>query len=147
MHILSSSSFQLNNICNNLDCILLRYKNVSKTDVRASWIQHPKRAPPKQTTTMEELFPPPPNIANYRYVSSHVKFKINELAGIISFHKICFTWHYMQLYIIIHVQCTCILCTVQCTYILCTVHVAIDKSGYCILKCPAVNNIFITDNN
>lgn len=43
MHILSSSSFQLNNICNNLDNILLRYKNVSKTDVSASWIQHPKR--------------------------------------------------------------------------------------------------------
>lgn len=80
MHILSSLSFQLNNICNNLDCILLRYKNVSKTDVRASWIQHPKRAPLKQTTKMEELFPPPPNIVNYRYVSSHVKFKINELA-------------------------------------------------------------------
>lgn len=41
------------------------YKNVSKTEVRASWIQLPKRAPPKQTTIMEELFPSPPNVANY----------------------------------------------------------------------------------
>lgn len=36
--------------CHHKASILLYgYKNVSKTDVRASWIQHPKRAPPKQT--------------------------------------------------------------------------------------------------
>jgi hypothetical protein len=48
--------------------LYLRYRNVSKTDVRASLIQHPKSAPPKTTQTMEELFPAPPKLANYRYM-------------------------------------------------------------------------------
>ncbi|XP_055997883.1 uncharacterized protein LOC125648452 [Ostrea edulis] len=47
--------------------LLYGYKNVSKTDVRASWIQHPKKTPPKKTTTMNELFPPSQKVANYRY--------------------------------------------------------------------------------
>ncbi|KAK3086773.1 hypothetical protein FSP39_000019 [Pinctada imbricata] len=46
--------------------LLYGYKNVSKTDIRASWIQHPKSRPPKKTMTMEELFPPPPKLATYR---------------------------------------------------------------------------------
>lgn len=46
---------------------------------------------------MEELFLFLLNIVNYRYVNvlSYVKFKINELVGIISFYKICFIWYYM----------------------------------------------------
>lgn len=87
---------------------------------------------------MEELFLFLLNIVNYRYVLSYVKFKINELVGIISFYKICFIWYYMQLYIIIYVQCICILCIE---------YVVIDKFGYCIFKCLVVNNIFIIDNN
>lgn len=43
-----------------------RYKNVSKTDVRQSWIKNPKSAPPRQTKTMEELFPAPDRFVNYR---------------------------------------------------------------------------------
>ncbi|XP_048741173.2 cell death abnormality protein 1-like [Ostrea edulis] len=38
----------------------LRYQHVSKTDARASWVQHPKSALPKTTKLMEELFPAPP---------------------------------------------------------------------------------------
>ncbi|XP_033730184.1 uncharacterized protein LOC117319499 [Pecten maximus] len=45
--------------------LLYGYKNVSKTDIRATWIQHPKSLPPKQRQTMEELFPAPPKLANY----------------------------------------------------------------------------------
>ncbi|XP_069110329.1 uncharacterized protein, partial [Argopecten irradians] len=45
--------------------LLYGYKNVSKTDVRASWVQHPKSAPPKKTLPMDELFPPQPKLANY----------------------------------------------------------------------------------
>lgn len=44
---------------------------------------------------MEELFLFLLNIVNYRYVLSYVKFKINELVGIISFYKMCFIWYYM----------------------------------------------------
>ncbi|XP_062592018.1 uncharacterized protein LOC134253512 [Saccostrea cucullata] len=47
--------------------LLYGYKNVSKTDVRESWIKHPKSGPPKKTMTMDELFPPTPKLANYRY--------------------------------------------------------------------------------
>lgn len=43
-----------------------RYKNVSKTDVRQSWIHNPNSAPPRQTKTMEELFPAPDRFVNYR---------------------------------------------------------------------------------
>lgn len=43
-----------------------RYKNASKTDVRQSWIKNPKSAPPRQTKTMEELFPAPDRFVNYR---------------------------------------------------------------------------------
>ncbi|XP_061174798.1 uncharacterized protein LOC133183939 [Saccostrea echinata] len=38
--------------------LLYGYKKASKTDVKCSWIKHPKSAQPKVTTTMEELFPP-----------------------------------------------------------------------------------------
>ena len=43
-----------------------RYKNVSKTDERQIWIKHPKSAPPRQTQTMEDLFPAPDRFINYR---------------------------------------------------------------------------------
>ncbi|KAK7939877.1 hypothetical protein WMY93_003203 [Mugilogobius chulae] len=45
--------------------LLFGFKNVSKTDIKASWIQRPKSAPPTQTLTMDELFPTPPKLANY----------------------------------------------------------------------------------
>uniref|UniRef100_K1S0V7 Uncharacterized protein n=1 Tax=Magallana gigas TaxID=29159 RepID=K1S0V7_MAGGI len=31
------------------------YKKASKTDIKCSWIKHPKSAPPKRTVTMQEL--------------------------------------------------------------------------------------------
>ena len=46
----------------NVNKILNRYKNVTKTDMKASWIQQPKSAPPKKITMMEEVFQPPPKI-------------------------------------------------------------------------------------
>ena len=46
--------------------IICRYKNVEKTDVRQSWIKHPKSAPKKAVSTMEELFPAPEKYRNYR---------------------------------------------------------------------------------
>lgn len=48
-----------------------RYKNVSKTDVRQSWIKNPKSAPPRQTKTMEELFPAPDRFVNYRLANNN----------------------------------------------------------------------------
>lgn len=45
--------------------LLYGYKHVSKTDVRASWIKHPKSGPPMKTMTMEDLFPPPAKLTNY----------------------------------------------------------------------------------
>eukprot|EP00105_Crassostrea_gigas_P016165 XP_011433448.1 PREDICTED: uncharacterized protein LOC105332515 [Crassostrea gigas] len=54
--------------CHHKASILLYgYKNVSKTDVRQSWIKNPKSAPPRQTKTMEELFPAPDRFVNYSY--------------------------------------------------------------------------------
>ncbi|XP_061169341.1 uncharacterized protein LOC133178631 [Saccostrea echinata] len=38
--------------------LLFGYKRASKTDVRCSWIKHPKSAPPKAITTMGEMYPP-----------------------------------------------------------------------------------------
>ncbi|XP_065944621.1 uncharacterized protein [Magallana gigas] len=38
--------------------LLYGYKKASKTDIKCSWLKHPKSAQPKVTTTMEELFPP-----------------------------------------------------------------------------------------
>ncbi|XP_065922660.1 uncharacterized protein [Magallana gigas] len=38
--------------------LLFGYKRASKTDVKCSWIKHPKSAPPKSTTTMAEMYPP-----------------------------------------------------------------------------------------
>lgn len=53
--------------CHHKASILLYgYKNVSKTDVRQSWIKHPKSARPRQTQTMENLFPAPDRFINYR---------------------------------------------------------------------------------
>lgn len=37
--------------------LLFGFKNASKTDVKCSWLKHPKSAPPKQTSTIDELFP------------------------------------------------------------------------------------------
>uniref|UniRef100_A0A8W8KII9 Uncharacterized protein n=1 Tax=Magallana gigas TaxID=29159 RepID=A0A8W8KII9_MAGGI len=54
--------------CHHKASILLYgYKNVSKTDVRQSWIKHPKSAPPRQTQTMEDLFPAPDRFINYSH--------------------------------------------------------------------------------
>jgi len=33
------------------------YKNVSKTDVKCSWLKHPKSAQPKTTQTVADLYP------------------------------------------------------------------------------------------
>ncbi|XP_062613222.1 uncharacterized protein LOC134274994 isoform X1 [Saccostrea cucullata] len=38
--------------------LLFGYKRASKTDIKCSWLKHPKSAPPKTTKTMEELYPP-----------------------------------------------------------------------------------------
>lgn len=38
--------------------LLFGYKRASKTDVKCSWLKHPKSAPPKTTVTMGELYPP-----------------------------------------------------------------------------------------
>ncbi|KAL4234362.1 hypothetical protein ACF0H5_006009 [Mactra antiquata] len=37
--------------------LLFGYKRASKTDVKCSWMKHPKSAPPKTTVTMSELYP------------------------------------------------------------------------------------------
>ncbi|XP_060085906.1 uncharacterized protein LOC132565252 [Ylistrum balloti] len=37
---------------------LYGYKRASITDVKCSWMKHPKSAPPKTTLTMSELYPP-----------------------------------------------------------------------------------------
>lgn len=37
--------------------LLFGYKKASKTDIKCSWIKHPKSAPPKRTVTMQELYP------------------------------------------------------------------------------------------
>ena len=42
------------------------YKNVSKTSVKQSWVKNPKSAPPKETLTMDELFPGSEEFRNYR---------------------------------------------------------------------------------
>lgn len=44
---------------------------MSKTDVRQSWIKNPKSAPPRQTKTMEELFPAPDRFVNYRLANNN----------------------------------------------------------------------------
>uniref|UniRef100_K1QHU7 Uncharacterized protein n=1 Tax=Magallana gigas TaxID=29159 RepID=K1QHU7_MAGGI len=38
--------------------LLFGYKRASKTDVKCSWLKHPKSAPPKSTVTMSDLYPP-----------------------------------------------------------------------------------------
>ncbi|XP_061185798.1 uncharacterized protein LOC133193900 [Saccostrea echinata] len=50
--------------------LLYGYKNVSKTDVRQSWVKNPKSVPPRQTKTMEDLFPAADRFVNYRLASS-----------------------------------------------------------------------------
>lgn len=45
-------------------CICYSYKRATKTDVKCSWIKHPKSAGPKTTMTMQELYPS--NQPNYR---------------------------------------------------------------------------------
>lgn len=42
------------------------YKRASKTDVKCSWLKHPKSAPPKSTVTMSDLYPPKQQ--EYKYV-------------------------------------------------------------------------------
>jgi len=39
---------------------------VTKTDVKCSWIRHPKSKIPRPTVTMDELYPP--RKPKYRYV-------------------------------------------------------------------------------
>ncbi|XP_056016474.1 uncharacterized protein LOC130053356 [Ostrea edulis] len=46
--------------------LLFGYKRASKTDVKCSWVKHPKSAPPKETVTMQELYPS--NQPNYTYI-------------------------------------------------------------------------------
>ncbi|XP_062601990.1 uncharacterized protein LOC134263634 [Saccostrea cucullata] len=38
--------------------LLFGYKRASKTDIKCSWLKHPKSAPPKSTVTIAELYPP-----------------------------------------------------------------------------------------
>uniref|UniRef100_K1Q702 Uncharacterized protein n=1 Tax=Magallana gigas TaxID=29159 RepID=K1Q702_MAGGI len=38
--------------------LLFGYKRASKTDIKCSWLKHPKSAPPKSTVTMSDLYPP-----------------------------------------------------------------------------------------
>lgn len=42
------------------------YKRASKTDIKCSWLKHPKSAPPKSTVTMSDLYPPKQQ--EYKYV-------------------------------------------------------------------------------
>lgn len=63
MFLYSVSTY--NNIdmkCNHVyvSLSLCRYKHVSKTDVKQSWLARPKSAPPKNTKSMTELHPPRP---------------------------------------------------------------------------------------
>jgi len=37
---------------------LYRYRNASKTDVKCSWLKHPKSSMPKEIRTVQELHPP-----------------------------------------------------------------------------------------
>lgn len=37
--------------------LLFGYKKASKTDIKCSWIKHPKSAPSKRTVTIQELYP------------------------------------------------------------------------------------------
>ncbi|XP_052680929.1 uncharacterized protein LOC128161649 [Crassostrea angulata] len=46
--------------------LLFGYKRASKTDVKCSWLKHPKSAPPKSTVTMSDLYPPKQQ--EYKYV-------------------------------------------------------------------------------
>uniref|UniRef100_A0A8W8MME1 SWIM-type domain-containing protein n=1 Tax=Magallana gigas TaxID=29159 RepID=A0A8W8MME1_MAGGI len=46
--------------------LLFGYKKASKTDIKCSWIKHPKSAPPKRTVTLQELYPS--NQPNYRCI-------------------------------------------------------------------------------
>uniref|UniRef100_A0A8W8MLH2 YqaJ viral recombinase domain-containing protein n=1 Tax=Magallana gigas TaxID=29159 RepID=A0A8W8MLH2_MAGGI len=64
--------------------LLFGYKNVSKTDVRQSWIKNPKSAPPRQTKTMEELFPAPDRFVNYRTTNRPVNDRDREFL----YHKL-----------------------------------------------------------
>ncbi|XP_078337114.1 uncharacterized protein LOC111099877 isoform X3 [Crassostrea virginica] len=42
--------------CHNIAAALLF--RASRTNVKCSWIKHPKSAPPKTTTTIGEMYPP-----------------------------------------------------------------------------------------
>ncbi|WAR21973.1 LOW QUALITY PROTEIN: hypothetical protein MAR_015947, partial [Mya arenaria] len=45
--------------CHHVAAVLLfGYKRASKTDIKCSWLKHPKSAPPKTTVTMTDLYPP-----------------------------------------------------------------------------------------
>ncbi|WAR17656.1 hypothetical protein MAR_032250 [Mya arenaria] len=45
--------------CHHVATVLLfGYKRASKTDIKCSWLKHPKSAPPKTTVTMTDLYPP-----------------------------------------------------------------------------------------
>ncbi|WAR10212.1 LOW QUALITY PROTEIN: hypothetical protein MAR_035288, partial [Mya arenaria] len=45
--------------CKHVAAVLLfGYKRASKTDIKCSWLKHPKSAPPKTTVTMTDLYPP-----------------------------------------------------------------------------------------
>lgn len=55
----------------------LRYRNVSKTDVKAGWLRHPKSGPPKQVQTVEDMHPP--SEPNYKYACLFACTCINEL--------------------------------------------------------------------
>lgn len=80
-NIQNSSTFSWNLLKNNIiieslykifDSVYNRYTNVSKTDVKQSWIKIPKSAPPRQTKTMEKLFSAPDRFENYRLAHNNV---------------------------------------------------------------------------
>lgn len=80
-NVQNSCTFSWNLLKNNIiieslykifDSVYNRYKNVSKTDVKQSWIKIPKSAPPRQTKTMEKLFSAPDRFKNYRLAHNNV---------------------------------------------------------------------------
>ena len=42
---------------NILEHFVFSFKNVSKTQLKCSWLNHPKSAPPKETTDLDGLYP------------------------------------------------------------------------------------------
>ena len=45
--------------------LIFRYKNKAKTDIKQTWVKHPKKIT-KETRTMGDIFPPTGPLVNYR---------------------------------------------------------------------------------